>query len=314
METNYKSLFIMLLLTSSMAFSQQIVLFDFGPLADVAAANLNYNNTEDPLAGGDGTPIADLINNTGAASGIGYEITDRFTFRNTSGTQTPSGDAAAAFDSQATRDSFFGNTGDFNGDIEPTGAFKLTGLDNNKFYSFEVFASRATTENREAKYTVTGSSTVIGFLNAGDNVANTVLINDVKPTGGEITFLAEPGPNNNNSLGFYYLGAIKMTESDAALAIDEAILEANGLNVYPNPVGEELNIDYRLSDYSISEISVFDITGRLVFNVKNNENQIGTYSFKWNRLDNNGSKLAAGTYFVKLQTETKAFSKKLILK
>jgi hypothetical protein len=303
MKTNYKKLLLILLLVGPMVFSQQtVVLIDFGSLGAIPATNLNYNTVESTEVD---TEIANLIDNTGTSTGFVYKVTDRFNGLNVFGTQTPSGDAV---------DSYYGDTGNFGG-IEPTGAFTLSGLDNSKFYSFEVFASRmSVSDNRETLYTITGSTTATGTLNAGNNEANTVLINNIQPSGGVITFKAEEGPNNNNSLGFYYLGALKMTETDQVLAIEEAILEANGLNVYPNPVGDELNIDYKLSNESVSEISVFDITGRLVYNAKNSKNQVGTYSFKWSRLDNNGGRLAAGTYFLKLQTETKAFSKKLILK
>ena len=35
---------------------------------------------------------------------------------------------------------------------------------------------------------------------------------------GEITFQAKPGPNNNNSYGFYYLGTLQLLISDTPIS------------------------------------------------------------------------------------------------
>jgi hypothetical protein len=311
MKKNYKIQILLLCLVSAISFSQQTVLIDFGDPTSMAPAG-SYNNATDPS---DIVGTIALINDTGASSGFTYQLTDKFhSLVNNNGTTAPTG-SAAIFDAEATRDNFFGNDVLFSGETEPAGAFTLTGLDNAKFYSFEVFASRTgVADNREALYTIVGANTVSGSLDAANNTSNTVLINNVQPSGGAITFTVEGGVNNTNSTGFFYIGAVKMLETDTTLAVDDLIIENKGLLLYPNPVETVLNINYILKSASKTSISIYDITGRLIFNADNGLNQPGTYNFKWDRLNNNGEKPSSGMYILEMKTETNTISKKFILK
>jgi len=309
MKTNYKNLFLSLCFVSTMAYSQQTVFIDFGSSATETMGN--YNNATDVSSSG--TPITDLINDTGAATGFGYDLYDGFIDRNTTGSMAPTGDAAE-FDAEATRDSFFGSIG-HGGVNDPNGGFTLTGLDDTKYYSFEVFAARlGVGDVREALYTVTGSTTATGTLNSSNNEMNTLMINDVQPTGGQITFDATHGAGNTNGAKYFYLGAVKIQETITPLAVDDFILDNGGLTVHPNPVEDVLNINYVLKNASKTSITIYDVNGRLVFNADNGLNQSGTYNFKWNRTDNNGSLVASGFYLLKMQTEAGILTKKIILK
>jgi len=312
MKTNYKKLFLMLLLTSSIAFSQQNVFIDIGGAGETTASN--YNNI---TSVGDMNPLS-LINEAGASTTFSITLTDGFIDVNNNGagngTNASATGDAAIFEDQATRDSFFGSS-NHGGIDDQLGSFDFTGLDDSKFYSFTIYAARIPgSSDRVAQYEFIGASTLSVTLNASDNSSNVALANNIQPTAGKITLNVTPHSSNTHSSKYFYFGALKMTETDAVLAIREAILEENGLNIYPNPVGDELNIDYILNTDSISSILVYDISGRVVYNVKNAKNKAGVYSYKWNRADNSGVKLASGTYFLKLQTEKGTFSKKLILK
>ncbi len=313
MKKNYTNLLLMLLLISSMTYAQKTVFVDFG--GSTQHTDNNYNNVDDV---GDMTP-KDLMDDSGAATGFKITLTDEFIDKNFNGPGSDgepdeaTGDAAI-FDKQATRDSFFGSSG-HGGVDDQLGTFEFTGLDNNKYYSFSLFAARIPGSNdRVAQYEFVGSTTESATLNASNNKTEIAFVKNVQPTGGKITLNVTPHSSNTHPSKYFYIGALKMQETVGVLSIEEAEFAANGFNVYPNPVGDELIIDYQFSDYTVSSISVFDITGRLVYNSNNSKNQISTTSFRWNRLDNNGAKLAPGTYFLKLQTEKNAFSKKLILK
>jgi Secretion system C-terminal sorting domain len=311
MKKNYKTQILLLCLVSTIAFSQQTVLIDFGD-PTITAPAASYNNATSTLVGVD---VIALINDGGTASTFTYQITDKFhTLTNNSGTTSPTG-SAAIFDTAATRDNFFGNDVLFGGEIEPEGIFTLTGLDNAKYYSFEVFASRmGVSDNRETLYTIVGANTVSGSLDPVENTSNTVLINNVQPSGGVITFTVSKGTLNDNPTGFFYIGALKMEETTTTLAINDFIIENGGLSLYPNPVENVLNINYILKSASKTFISIYDITGKLIYNANIGLNQSGTYNFKWDRLDNNGSKPASGIYLLEVKTETNIISKKFILK
>lgn len=309
MKTNYFYFILLLSLVSTMSYSQQTIFFDFGPTGTPTSGNYNNASGVSPTA----TPIANLINSTGASTGFGYDLNDDFIDRNTTGSTAPTG-SAAIFDVEATRDSFFGSS-NHGGKDNQSGGFLLTGLDNTKYYSFEVFSSRAgVTDVREALYTVVGSNTVTGSLNASNNDTNTVLINNVQPTSGTITFTATPGAGNTSGVKYFYMGAIKMEETSTALSTESFIAENGGLFVYPNPVENVLNISYTLNNSSKTSIAIYDITGKLVFNKDNGINQAGSYNFKWGRTDNNGANIAAGVYIFQMRTETNKISKRIVLK
>lgn len=186
------------------------ILLDFGDSSQPAASN--YNNLTKGTASL--LSLSNLVDNTGLQTGISLEVTGFHGGSNTNGTTTPSG-AAVIFEGQATRDNFFGSTGLFNNVTAPTGTVLLTGLDasGNTAYSFDFFGSRTgVTDNRETEYRVAGSATGSVFLDTANNTSNIASRSSVIPDAqGRITITVDPGPNNNNTSGFYYLGATRIT-------------------------------------------------------------------------------------------------------
>lgn len=187
--------------------AEQTILFDFGDIGQQTAGN--YNNITH-LQG----PIGNAIDSAGIGTGISLTVTDAFwPGSNTSGTTSPSGDAAI-FDPQATRDNLFGSVVDFGGFTEPTGGFTLGGLSTapGVSYTFTFFAARlGVSDNRETAYAVVGANSNIAYLNASNNQTEVAIVSDIDAdTNGEIVVTVSPGPNNNNSSGFYYLGAMKI--------------------------------------------------------------------------------------------------------
>ncbi len=181
------------------------VLIDFGNVPTPGG----WNNVSDPIAG----TIPDMINSVGLNSGISIEVDDRFNNINTNGTTTPK--PGIPFPGTATGDSFFGNTATFGGQIQETGGIRLSGLDPAIGYSFLITASRmGVADNRETQYTLIGQDSMITALNSSNNDSLVATITDLFPdSNGVIRLIAEPGPNNTNGTGFYYLGALRMTYS-----------------------------------------------------------------------------------------------------
>ena len=210
-----KLLLLLISLSSLLGYSQQYALIDFGNSA--TATSGNWNNVITTMQNQTGV-VVNLIDTSGNSAEATFTLTDSFDAINANGTTTPN--AALPFVSSATRDSFFGATdAGFNGNVNPTGGFTLSGLNPAKYYSFSVFSSRTgVSDNRETLYTVTGSTTNSQALNPGNNTSNTANILNIQPNAnGVITFQAAPGPNNNNAFGFYYLGALQLTISDTPI-------------------------------------------------------------------------------------------------
>lgn len=183
------------------------MLFDFGDTAQQTPGN--YNNVTPAQ-----NPLFNVIDSTGAGTGIGLAIGGFNELgSNLNGTQAPTG-AAAMFDIQATRDNLFGHSDNFNiGSPRPLGEIELTGLNPAQAYFFTFFASRTgATDNRETKYTVAGTNSNFGLLNASANTSNVASVPAIFPTaGGSIVISVEAGPNNTNGSKFFYLGAMAMS-------------------------------------------------------------------------------------------------------
>jgi hypothetical protein len=68
------------------------------------------------------------------------------------------------------------------------------------------------------------------------------------------------------------------------------------LMVYPNPATSTTQINFSLENSHSLDLSVFDSSGRKIETLLNSSMSSGTYSIPWNV-----SKLASGTYLIKLQ-------------
>ena len=79
-------------------------------------------------------------------------------------------------------------------------------------------------------------------------------------------------------------------------------------NVYPNPFNPVTNIIYGLSEYTIVQIVIFDLSGKQVELLVNDFQEAGYHSVDWNA-DNHPS----GMYFVKMIAGEYINTQKLIL-
>ncbi len=294
-------------------YSQSVAYFDFGNKT-TQTKDLNYNNVFNETVEDPNIVVMNVIDSTGAPTGIKLTVDDVFHGKNTAGTLSPSADLN--FPRDATRDSFYGEGVQKNVDsiFQPTGGFILEGLNPDLTYSFEIFASRIgvpTTDNRESLYTIVGFDNVAttAVLDAANNTSKVAEILNVQPTAeGTLTFTAEPTENNNTPEKFYYLGAIRL-EASGKLSVNSPAL-SNSLAVYPNPVSNRAQITFELKEQSNLKIDIYDLSGRLVENIANGEQPAGKFSKTWNRSSN----IASGVYILQIDANGKRSTSKLLLK
>ncbi len=80
-------------------------------------------------------------------------------------------------------------------------------------------------------------------------------------------------------------------------------------NVYPNPFNPSVHIDFSLPESRNVTIAIFDIVGKKVATLLNNQNyKAGTFSIKWN-----ASPLASGLYFIQMQAGNELKTRKALL-
>ena len=82
---------------------------------------------------------------------------------------------------------------------------------------------------------------------------------------------------------------------------------------YPNPFNPITTINYDLPKSAHVQLVIYDILGREVRSLINQEQQAGYYSFNWNSKDNFGRPVSAGVYFYQIRSQEFVKTKKMIL-
>lgn len=116
-------------------------------------------------------------------------------------------------------------------------------------------------------------------------------ISTVNPTGGTTPISIQPG---------FVLVAITQNSTIAS----EYKLSQN----YPNPFNPSTKIDFSLPNSTNVELKIFDVLGREVYTLLNEEFAAGNYS-----VDFNASELPSGMYFYKLTSGEFSEVKKMVL-
>lgn len=196
---------ISIILSTSLFAQTDTILVDFGNMLSPPP----WNNLTNAKIGAN----PNLINHYGLSSGISIAVVDSFNNVNSNGTQMP--DIAIGFPATATGDTFWGNTVPFGGDLQPKGALLLGNLDTALEYTLTIFSSRVANDNRETEYIISGLERDTFYLDVASNTDMVVHTSLFPAPDGTILIEAAPGPNNNNTNGFFYIGALKLAyESD----------------------------------------------------------------------------------------------------
>ncbi|MCK5133943.1 MAG: T9SS type A sorting domain-containing protein, partial [Candidatus Sabulitectum sp.] len=75
----------------------------------------------------------------------------------------------------------------------------------------------------------------------------------------------------------------------------------------PNPFSSSLNIHFNLNQTSVIELSVYDLSGRLIEILEQDSFQEGEHSFDWTP-----GNLSSGCYLIRLSTQKESFVRNCI--
>ena len=84
------------------------------------------------------------------------------------------------------------------------------------------------------------------------------------------------------------------------------------LQNYPNPFNPETSIKYSIPQDSKVSVRVYNVTGKEIMTLVDQDMLAGSYEVKWNGKDNSGSTVSAGVYFVKLSSGKFTDTKKVM--
>jgi lysophospholipase L1-like esterase len=196
----------------------QSFLFDFGPSDAITKYGPapddpvnHWNNVTDKVGSSPTGNLRGLVNTRNRATSLILRMVSPF---NGSGPNRNGTLASTLFPANATGDSLYGNTADWNGFANVTPSFKLMGLDRERTYNFTFYASRmGAADVREADYTATGLNSASTPFDAANNVDGVAVLAGIVPDpNGVITISLAPTARNNNAYRFVYLGAMRMDE------------------------------------------------------------------------------------------------------
>lgn len=112
----------------------------------------------------------------------------------------------------------------------------------------------------------------------------------------------------NKSLEGELCNQKRMNLLDSELCTDEFFGYFNTL-IYPNPFTSQLTIDFYLVKEEQLIINLFDVTGKLIINYKNEKAPKGSFSLNFDFENNN---LSSGIYLLKVETGNQKMIKKLV--
>jgi hypothetical protein len=121
-------------------------------------------------------------------------------------------------------------------------------------------------------------------------------------------------------LEFYFAQFKIQPRSDADIVVVEACpagvdpkeLSLNLFQNRPNPFGAETSIRFSIPAKTHVSLAVYDVNGRLVTSVYEQDLAPGEYHAVWNGRDSNGSGVSSGVYFVRLATPQRTLEKKMV--
>ena len=82
---------------------------------------------------------------------------------------------------------------------------------------------------------------------------------------------------------------------------------------YPNPFNPVTNLDYDLPEDAMVNITVFDMMGKVVRTLVNDQQSAGYKTLQWNAMSNSGQPVSSGLYIYTIQVGEFSKTRKMIL-
>ena len=100
--------------------------------------------------------------------------------------------------------------------------------------------------------------------------------------------------------------SIEICDGTATFSTNDVVNEQEAFKIYPNPANEQITLAFTASSVQKSDISIFDISGKLVKSFKIDRKPSTTINL-------NVADLSTGVYFVRTQSESGSRVEKLII-
>ncbi len=156
-----------------------------------------------------------------------------------------------------------------------------------------------------------GSETNIDFYAAVRNGNQLMWTSPVLSNSDHVFKLRVTGIKNSSSSDYFVVPDRVVISSSATTGVQRTYEKPLGYYLYqnnPNPFNPTTIISYSIPRESIVTLKVYDILGRQVATLVNEQKSAGTYKVNFN-----AENLSSGIYFYSLQTNEKIITKKMLL-
>lgn len=109
------------------------------------------------------------------------------------------------------------------------------------------------------------------------------------------------------------VGAFEYGEATSVRHARETTPSDYRLQNYPNPFNPTTTIRFQIPEPSNVKLEIFTITGQKVVTLVNHHYDMGTHTVEWNGRDINNQQVVSGVFFYRLTTESRIFTKKMLL-
>jgi hypothetical protein len=82
----------------------------------------------------------------------------------------------------------------------------------------------------------------------------------------------------------------------------QPVVSLDGVKAYPNPFKENITIEYQLQQNGRVEIQINNILGQKIKSLIKKDQQAGLQRIKWDGMDESGSLVRTGMYYITLRT------------
>ncbi|ROL56903.1 T9SS C-terminal target domain-containing protein [Bacteroidetes/Chlorobi group bacterium ChocPot_Mid] len=113
--------------------------------------------------------------------------------------------------------------------------------------------------------------------------------------------------------GSYYCPGAATEKTFTVTSVDEIPELSFDISVTPNPAESHSIIDLTLRRTSIVSLTICDLMGNTIRNIRNEYLSAGNHKFNWDLTDDSGNKVMSGIYFVKVATENNYKLEKIVV-
>lgn len=98
------------------------------------------------------------------------------------------------------------------------------------------------------------------------------------------------------------------------ISSDESVIElVSNISAYPNPFNPRINIAYNIDTAMNIDVSIYNVKGEFVKNLKQGWHHAGSFRTSWDGNDVSGNNASSGVYFIRFTGNEKSFATERII-